>query len=200
MTKLLLAAVGLALSTHSAVAGMPHCSEFFSDIDVQRQCVRFERITSDEASALLHTCEALKAIMVDHLPYQLFSAYDLSSSKDLNACKNIRDVIEPNLPPSSPRNVIEPNQPTTQPSASPYEKGVAALKEGNFDVAITEFSTVIADDPKNPFAYIRRGTAYEKKGDAASAISDYRKVLKLVDADTGAEYAAKIRKLEKTRK
>lgn len=47
---------------------------------------------------------------------------------------------------------------------------------------------------------IRRGTAYEKKGDAASAISDYREVLKLVDADTGAEYAAKIRKLEKTKK
>ncbi|MCK1620791.1 hypothetical protein IVA96_30315 [Bradyrhizobium sp. 159] len=190
MTKFLLAAAGLALSIHSAVAGMPHCSEFFSDIDVQRQCVRFERITKDEASALLHTCEALKAIMVDHLPYQLFSAYDLSSSKDLNACKNIRDVIEPNLRPPSPRNVI---QPTPQPSASPYEKGVAALEEGNFDVAITEFGRVIADDPKNAFAYIRRGTAYEKKGDAASAISDYRKVLKLVDADTGAEYAAKIR-------
>jgi hypothetical protein len=39
-----------------------------------------------------------------------------------------------------------------------------------------------------------------KKGDAASAISDYRQVLKLVDADSGAEYAAKIRKLEKTKK
>lgn len=60
--------------------------------------------------------------------------------------------------------------------------------------------TLQPDDPKNPFSYIRRGTAYEKKGDAASAIGDYRQVLKLVDADTGAEYAAKIRKLEKIKK
>ena len=77
---------------------------------------------------------------------------------------------------------------------------MAALNEGDFDAAIAEFTAAIADDPKDTFSYIRRGTAYEKKGDVASAIGDYRKVLKLVDADTGAEYAAKIRKLEKTKK
>ncbi|WP_027545673.1 tetratricopeptide repeat protein [Bradyrhizobium sp. WSM2254] len=83
---------------------------------------------------------------------------------------------------------------------SAYERGLAALNQDNFDTAIAEFTTVIADDPKNPFAYIRRGTAYERKGDAASAIGDYRQILKLVDADTGAEYVAKIRKLERTKK
>jgi tetratricopeptide (TPR) repeat protein len=95
----------------------------------------------------------------------------------------------------------ESPQPTTPPATpTPYTRGLAALNEGNFDTAVAEFTTAIADDPKNPFSYIRRGAAYEKKGDAASAISDYRNVLKLVDADSGAEYAAKIRKLEKTKK
>jgi len=92
-------------------------------------------------------------------------------------------------------------QPTpTTPTPTAYTRGLAALNEGNFDAAIAEFTAAIADDPKDTFSYIRRGATYEKKGDAASAIGDYRKVLKLVDADTGAEYAAKIRKLEKTKK
>jgi tetratricopeptide (TPR) repeat protein len=93
----------------------------------------------------------------------------------------------------SPRKLL-----TAPPS--PYQRGLAALNEGNFDAAITEFTAAIANDPKDTFSYIRRGAAYEKKGDAASAISDYRIVLKLVDADTGADYAAKIRKLEKAKK
>jgi len=77
---------------------------------------------------------------------------------------------------------------------------LAALGEDDLDAAIREFTAAIADDPNDVFPYIKRAAAYEKKGDAASAIGDYRKVLKLVDADTGAEYAAKIRKLEKTKK
>jgi Flp pilus assembly protein TadD len=95
------------------------------------------------------------------------------------------------------------NDPTVVDTAdvppSAYERGKAALDRGAFDAAIVEFTATISNDPKDPFSYIRRGTAYEKKGDAVSAIGDYRMVLKLVDADTGAEYAAKIRKLEKTR-
>jgi tetratricopeptide (TPR) repeat protein len=79
-----------------------------------------------------------------------------------------------------------------------YAKGKAALDKGDLDTAIAQLTTAVADDPKNPFPYIRRGEAYERKGDAAEAISDYRTVLKLVDAESGAEYAAKIRKLEKT--
>jgi tetratricopeptide (TPR) repeat protein len=94
--------------------------------------------------------------------------------------------------------VKSPDTPTPPPSA--YARGLAALNDGNFDAAIAEFTAAIANDPKDTFSYIRRGTAYEKNGDAASAISDYRIVLKLVDAATGADYAAKIRKLEKSKK
>jgi Flp pilus assembly protein TadD len=88
----------------------------------------------------------------------------------------------------------------TPATPSAYTRGLAALDRGDFDAAIAEFTTAITDDPKDTFSYIRRATAYEKKGDTALAIADYRKLLKLVDDDTGAEYAAKIRKLEKTKK
>jgi tetratricopeptide (TPR) repeat protein len=99
-----------------------------------------------------------------------------------------------------PEGAPAPSPPTPLTPWDHRTRGLAALNEGEFDAAIAEFTAEIADDPKNPFAYIRRGTAYEKKGNAASAIGDYRMVLTLVDADTGAEYAAKIRKLKKTKK
>jgi Flp pilus assembly protein TadD len=88
----------------------------------------------------------------------------------------------------------------TPATPSAYMRGLAPLDRGDFDAAVAEFTTAITDNPKDTFLYIRRATAYEKKGDTTSAIADYRKVLKLVDDDTGAEYAAKIRKLEKTKK
>ena len=99
---------------------------------------------------------------------------------------------------STPSAALAPAPAPTPPS--PYMSGLAALDRGDFDVAIAEFTNAITNDPKDTFSYIRRATAYEKKGDTASAIADYRKLLKLVDDDTGAEYAAKIRKLEKTKK
>ena len=103
--------------------------------------------------------------------------------------------------PGEPRTAASTPAPTpATPSAtsSAYMRGLAALDRGDFDAAVADFTTTITDDPKH--TYIRRATAYEKEGDTASAIADYRKILKLVDDDTGAEYAAKIRKLEKTKK
>jgi hypothetical protein len=94
------------------------------------------------------------------------------------------------------------SQEVKQDAAAPpsaHARGLAALNEGNLDAAIAEFTTAITDNPKDAFPYIRRGAAYEKKGDAASAIADYRKVLTLVDADIGAQYATRIRRLEKTK-
>jgi Flp pilus assembly protein TadD len=96
---------------------------------------------------------------------------------------------------------LGPLQPAPTPATlTSYTRGLDALEQGDFDRAIAEFTAAIADDPNDVFPYIRRAAAYEEKGDAASAIDDYRKVMKLVDADTGAEYAAKIRKLQKTKK
>jgi tetratricopeptide (TPR) repeat protein len=101
--------------------------------------------------------------------------------------------------PGEPRTSTPAAAPDPTPTTA-YKRGLAALNGGDFDAAIAEFTTAITDDPKDTSSYIRRATAYEKKGDTASAIADYRKVLKLVDDDTGAEYAAKIRKLEKTKR
>ena len=105
--------------------------------------------------------------------------------------------LEQSLSHSEPKT---PAPASTRATPTPYERGLNALGEGDFDVAIAEFTTAISDDPKDTFSYIKRATAFEKKGDTASAIADYRKVLKLVDHETGAGYAAKIRNLEKTKK
>jgi Tfp pilus assembly protein PilF len=98
-------------------------------------------------------------------------------------------------------------EPKAAPSSAPasvppsaYVRGLAALDRGDFDAAIAEFTAAMANDPTDTFAYIKRATAYEKKGDSASAIADYRKALKLVDGDSRGEINAKIRKLEKTPK
>jgi tetratricopeptide (TPR) repeat protein len=88
---------------------------------------------------------------------------------------------------------------TTSATRSAYTKGMDALDRGDFDAAIAEFTAAITKDPRDPFSYIRRATAYEKKRANALAIADYRKVLTLVDEDTGTEFAAKIRKLEMTK-
>jgi len=49
--------------------------------------------------------------------------------------------------------------PPTPAAATPtsYTRGLDALNEGDLDTAIAEFTAAIADDPKNPFSYIRRG-------------------------------------------
>jgi Tfp pilus assembly protein PilF len=60
------------------------------------------------------------------------------------------------------------------PSVTSYSRGLAALDRGDFDSAIVDFTAAMGDDPKDTFAYLKRATAYEKKGDSASAISDYR--------------------------
>ena len=136
-------------------------------------------LSGEIRSGVQSTCHALKVFI--ELNRQ---GATTDEKKDLEAC--LREFPDPPAP--------------TPPTPSAYTRGLAALNEGDFDAAIAEFTAAMADDPKDTFSYIRRGTAYENKGDAASAIGDYRKNLKLVDADTGAEYAAKIRKLEKTKK
>lgn len=173
MTKFLLIVASIALSINTAFA--LDCRAIFTTADVQRACLRFVGLSGDRAG-MEFTCSWLKT--------EIELGLRSGAKNDLEAClRNIPD------PPTR-----------TPPTPAAYARGVAALNEGNFDTAIAEFTAAIGDDPKDTFSYIRRGTAYERNGDAALAISDYRQVLKLVDADTGAEYAAKIRKLEKIRK
>jgi tetratricopeptide (TPR) repeat protein len=177
VTKLVLVVAGTILSTNAAFA--LDCKSFFTATDVKRQCLRFEGLTDGVGAGVQIMCRVLKADIELHPEVATSNV-----KKDLETC--LREFPDPPAP--------------TPPTPTAYTRGLAALNEGDFDTAIAEFTAAIADDPKDTFSYIRRGTAYEKKGDAASAISDYRKVLKLVDAETGAEYAAKIRKLQKIKK
>jgi tetratricopeptide (TPR) repeat protein len=208
MTKFLLVVAGIALSTNAAIVAVliavlvglndtasaedEVCSKLFKSDYLREVCSELRPKTdrrSDLERSVRMSCGILKIGHENPSP-----SFPRSSKVIADAERAVQECINqfPDLGPL----VSQPTPPT--PTA--YTIGLAALNEGNFDAAIAEFTTAIADDPKDSFSYIRRGTAYEKKGDAASAIADYRKVLKLVDADIGAEYAVKIRKLEKTKK
>lgn len=69
---------------------------------------------------------------------------------------------------------------------APFQRGLAALRKGNYDRAIAEFTTSIRLNPKNANIYYNRGLAYSKKKDYVSAIADYTEALRLnpKDADT----------------
>ena len=225
MTKFLLAAAGIALSTNAALAADDWCSAIFSR-DVNREtcnrlfiglsgasckaparCGISPREGAEVACGILGILRANESKHRDELAdwQRCVEAFPWIPGSEGGAAKPGAPLPFP-VPLLDPKFAPDPEEirsgrlaPTT-PTPSAHERGLAALNKGDLDTAIAEFTTAIANDPKNPFSYIRRGTAYEKKGDAASAIGDYRNVLKLVDAETGAEYAAKIRKLEKTKK
>jgi hypothetical protein len=120
------------------------------------------------------------------------SLYPMLSSDDEaereRAYRQLQEQVE-----HQPESLI--HAPTAAPSATFYSRGLAALDRGDFDVAIVELTVAIGDDPTDTFAYLKRATAYEKKGDRASAISDYREALKLVDGETRGEINATIRRL-----
>ena len=163
------------------------------DGNLREECERSKSIAEENRMRLKIACQQSK------MAYEVAerAGVVLNEEDRASAEKNLRKCAQ-DFPDLGWRNTPAPAP--TPPTPTPYTRGLDALNQDDLDTAIAEFTAAIADDPKNPFSYIRRGTAYEKKGDAASAIGDYRKVLKLVDAESGAEYAAKIRKLEKTKK
>ena len=59
------------------------------------------------------------------------------------------------------------------------ERGVAALDAGDFDRAISEFSTAIRLDQNNSIGYFNRGIAYFNKTDFDRAISDFTQAVRI---------------------
>ena len=101
-------------------------------------------------------------------------------------------------PPKASNKPVVVRPKAVAPSASFYSKGVASLGRGDFDAAIVDLTAAIDNDPADIHAYIKRATAYEKKGDPAAAIADYRMALKVVsvgDGDLRGGIRAAIRKL-----
>jgi tetratricopeptide (TPR) repeat protein len=62
---------------------------------------------------------------------------------------------------------------------NPFEAGLAALKEGNVDKAISLFTEDIRLHPRNGAAYDNRRFAYLQKGDLDRAIADYSRAIQL---------------------
>jgi tetratricopeptide (TPR) repeat protein len=60
-----------------------------------------------------------------------------------------------------------------------HERGRAALKRGEIDRAIEQFSEAIGLNPENYRYYNDRGVAYKRVGDLDKAIADYTKALEI---------------------
>lgn len=64
-------------------------------------------------------------------------------------------------------------------SQQAYNRGIDALKKGDYDLAISEFTEVIRLDPKHVDARGYRGLAYGKKKDYDKAINEWTEAIKL---------------------
>ncbi len=60
-----------------------------------------------------------------------------------------------------------------------YSLGDSDEASAEYDKAIADYDEVIRLDPKDVFAYIYRGCAYERKGDYDKAIADYDEAIRL---------------------
>jgi Tfp pilus assembly protein PilF len=76
-----------------------------------------------------------------------------------------------------------------------YLRGLSSLERQDSEQAIVEFTEAIQTDASDrAFAYLKRATAYEKKGNRDSALADYRMALK-VDNSLKQQVDAAIRRL-----
>jgi lipoprotein NlpI len=67
-----------------------------------------------------------------------------------------------------------------------FSCGFAKYENGDFDRAIADYTSVIANDPKNAAAYFNRGLAKHDKGDLEGAIADYSRVIEFDSKDDDA--------------
>ena len=188
MDKRLYAVVAVGV-LFSGAAHSLDCQQ--SPMELRDECKREERQAEIDRSSIKFACAKLKDA-IDQEKTTNAIAPDAEVLATLRKCEQdgFLAVNKPTIPAPAPAPA----------SPSAHERGLAALDQDDFDAAIAEFTAAINKDPRNTFSYIRRAEAYEKKGDTASAIADYRRVLKLVDDETGDQFAAKIRKPEKTKK
>src|SRR5262245_56436940 len=66
-----------------------------------------------------------------------------------------------------------------QPPATPYERGMAHLKRGQYAEAVAEFTEAIRADADAPNAYVGRALAHRSLGEDAAAQRDEQAARKL---------------------
>ena len=71
---------------------------------------------------------------------------------------------------------IHPAQPP-QTANEYFQIGFAAANNGQYDVAIKNYSQAIDLDPKRVYFFYHRGIAYNRLGDKASAVTDFTQCL-----------------------
>jgi len=74
-----------------------------------------------------------------------------------------------------------------QAAQAAYDRGLAALKQENYDKAITEFTEAIRLDPNNVDAYLLRGASYYAKGDKDRALADANTALRIEPSNESAK-------------
>ncbi len=64
-------------------------------------------------------------------------------------------------------------------------RGIAYNSKGDYDMAIADYTKVMAFDPNQPGAFINRAWAYHLKGDDAQALPDANKAVALAPRNAG---------------
>ena len=106
----------------------------------------------------------------------------------VQATRAVQQTVTPTSVPTQtpiPRATSTPAptrtpRPTATPDASPYYKlGRDSIDKGEYDNAISHFTTAIRLNPNNALYYANRGAAYFSKGDYDGAILNFDKAIEL---------------------
>ncbi len=85
--------------------------------------------------------------------------------------------------------LMQPDAAGVQPVGARAVSAVAGSSADNLDLALADYSRVIALKPDNPAAYFDRGEAYYKQGRYALAIADYNRAIELNPSYEAAYYS-----------
>ena len=69
-----------------------------------------------------------------------------------------------------------------------YDKGLAALSNNQYDLAIQEFETILDSNWDSPELYYNLGNAYYRNGNTSGAVWAYESCLRLFPTNLDAEY------------
>src|SRR5215470_13003563 len=87
------------------------------------------------------------------------------------------------------QTIVKRTLPTPEPARTPYERGTDALKKGDLETAINNYTLAINSDQNLAGAYSGRGAAKRLKGDYEGALVDLNESIKLNSTAQSAFYS-----------
>ncbi len=119
-----------------------------------------------------------------------FEVRNLGDKKNLgNKSNNIKSANSSTMTNSTSAS----QQPALKSAISYYNRANSHNRQGNYSLAIEDFTKAIEIDPKLAPAYINRGVAYRKNGNINQAIEDYTKAIQLNTEYDGEAYIDRAR-------